>query len=945
MTHPRPTVAALLLAAGLLVAAAPHARAQVSELDQSMLIDAMAEERMTELLLHLIETEPPDDPVVARQVEIAQYRMAFDDVELPREQRLAAFDDAVATTQAMIDDFYDHEQRPIWQTDLAELLLIPALQSVHQGAPFFYEFGVPTAEQRQAVERLVPLALEAASDADQTFFRLQSELPREDDHVRTRVNTGLWSRMIDDYYRKRTQYFLGQAAYQVALLPDDHPYYAQLGEPNPRIRMQRDEPEAERERLLLEVDERLTRFTDGSHESGIQLIAQSFVARALMRQEAFEEAEEAYTAALRVGGEGVDDLIIRLGQAENSLQQEDYAQASERALALEEHAVARQNPLYRLLVTDMQHRVLLAEAAQAPEAHRAAARAEAYRPYMEMLEDPALGDAAEGLRHYVYRRWVDTFADERDDLASLSPVVLAGIAEAARREGQNLSVELREAEAAAENGDAEGNDLEALRERAQARLNLAVEAGRALRTSDEAANAPASALATAMYNEAIAMYWLDPQGASNLMRVSKLMVDLAAEMPDQPVSEPAIANAMGLLRSLRDLDQRPAEVDQTYRRAGEVLFREYPNSEAADDERIYYGYEMLYDDGQYEAAAAMFGQVPFEHPDYFEAQAAMVMALGRHVQGLEEDDREAGRARTVEVATRVREEAESALDEADDAHRTQTARIAAAESRLVLARMAMDIGDADEALAVLDGFVETFADEDVLVREAMERRILALAQAGRLDEAADVAERMMEQFRDDAAAVIDEVLDTIDEQIEQYTEDLGATTVSSRRQDLEQRIDGLADTAVSLADLLYAWAQEQGLSNREMLSFELARAKAWRLAGQADEAVQLLEPRLEAFDKNAPLMHELAESLFAQGSEPSLRRAAQLYDQLIRGVEPQTSLWWNAWMRRLQVNDRLDQSTDAIPLRIRQLRRNDESLGGPRYRETFERLEARHQTR
>ncbi|MFA9477339.1 hypothetical protein ACERK3_03410 [Phycisphaerales bacterium AB-hyl4] len=920
---------AVAMFTGLSLFASPQVRAQLADFDESMLIDAMTREGMSELLLHLVEIEPPDDPVVGRQIEVAQYRMRFDDANRSEAERREDFDTLVDATQQMIEDFYDHELRPVWQTDLTELLLNQALQQVYRGATFFYEFGVPTAEQTAAINELLPIALEAATDADQTFFRYQTELPRDDDHQQRRVNTGLWSRMMDDYFQTRTQYYLGQAAYLVALLPDDHPYYTGLGDENPRMPAREQSAEAERDRLLAEAVERLEGFIEG-RASGIQTNARSLTARALMRQGEFELAYELFERTLEGEGERTEHLIAALGQAEASRLAGDYAEAADLAARLTQHPATRRNHLYRLLVADMQHRVLTSEAEQAPANQRDALRTAAYDPYLDLFDDPSLGDAAEGLRMYVFRRWVDTFADDRSRLRLLSPVVLSGIAEAARREGQNLAIEARQTE-----------DADQLAE-ARDRLALAIEASQALHDSDMADDAPRQALARATYNEAVAMYQLDPRRAGNLLAAAERMTDVAERWPDQSVSEEAIGNAVALLRSVRGIDPRPAGADDAYQRAGEVLFDAFGGSTAADDERVYFGYAMLYNRGRFEDAAAMFEQVPHAHATYFEAQAARSRALGRAVRERSDDDRDAARERAVETATELLEEAGREAEQAGDDGRRRSAWLAVAEARLVLADMALDAGNADEALAVLEDFEQTFADEDVLVRDAMERRILALAEADRLDEASDVARQMMADHRDQAAAVIDEVLDTIDNRIEQANEALAATNVSSQQRALEQRISSLAETSVALAELLLNWAREQQRSDREMLPFELVQAKALRLADRPGKAVTLLAPRVETFGSNAPLLHEYAEALYAAGGNDTLRTAAGIYDRLIRGLEPPEPLWWNAWMRRLQINHRLGVDTQAIPLRVRQLRLRDENLGGARFRPTLESLETRH---
>jgi len=76
----------------------------------------------------------------------------------------------------------------------------------------------------------------------------------------------------------------------------------------------------------------------------------------------------------------------------------------------------------------------------------------------------------------------------------------------------------------------------------------------------------------------------------------------------------------------------------------------------------------------------------------------------------------------------------------------------------------------------------------------------------------------------------------------------------------------------------------------------------------------------------------------------SLKQAARQYNKLIQGrQDTRDDLYWNAWMRRLQINDRLNRQTDVIPRRVEQLRRTiDENLGGEPYQSTLEQLADKH---
>jgi hypothetical protein len=202
---------------------------------------------------------------------------------------------------------------------------------------------------------------------------------------------------------------------------------------------------------------------------------------------------------------------------------------------------------------------------------------------------------------------------------------------------------------------------------------------------------------------------------------------------------------------------------------------------------------------------------------------------------------------------------------------------------------------------------------------------------------------MMQAYPDDAAAIIDQVLIKLDREIERLRTAAANELASDRRQRLLDRAQTRAQTASNLAGILLEWARQQGFDGEQMLPFELILVRSLRLAGQADEAHDRMAPLVEQFGQDADVISEYAEALFLRGDRESLIEAATYFDKLILGLQPPyPDLWWNAWMRRLQINDRLGEGTQEIPIRIRRLRFTDPNLGGPRYRRTFTELEARH---
>ena len=68
-------------------------------------------------------------------------------------------------------------------------------------------------------------------------------------------------RLFDEFADRRTRYVLGLAAYYTALLPDDHPYYHNLG--NSKVMpIQGATPAEEKSRLLALAVDRLSRLAN-----------------------------------------------------------------------------------------------------------------------------------------------------------------------------------------------------------------------------------------------------------------------------------------------------------------------------------------------------------------------------------------------------------------------------------------------------------------------------------------------------------------------------------------------------------------------------------------------------------------------------------------------------------------------------------------------------------
>jgi hypothetical protein len=112
---------------------------------------------------------------------------------------------------------------------------------------------------------------------------------------------------------------------------------------------------------------------------------------------------------------------------------------------------------------------------------------------------------------------------------------------------------------------------------------------------------------------------------------------------------------------------------------------------------------------------------------------------------------------------------------------------------------------------------------------------------------------------------------------------------------------------------------------------------------------------------DAAVIYHHAETLFYAAREdrdPARKNqrqlaAAAIYRRLIDELDPQQNvevrsnramkeIWWQSWLRALQLSDERNRGADAIPDRIASLRQLDANLGGTILRVQFERLARKH---
>ena len=446
----------------------------------------------------------------------------------------------------------------------------------------------------------------------------------------------------------------------------------------------------------------------------------------------------------------------------------------------------------------------------------------------------------------------------------------------------------------------------------------------------------------------MAQYFLDRNDEDRQIKSAETMINLADRFPDASISKEAITAAVsGILRPLHSRPARPAGVEDAYQRAVIVLLDKFPTIAATHDQRLYYATTSLLPAGEHAAVVAVLVKLPFGHADYFQAQRERLYARLALLAQAPDADRPALAQTLQQDADSVRSEADRAAKAATDPDAAAVSLNSAGHAALVLAELAAQSDKVDQAIRILSTFKQEYLADDELMREALSKRIVLLARVQQYDQAADEARLLMQEFPDDAAAVIDSVLSDLDTQIDGLRQNAAEELVDTKRKALEDRATASAQTAATLAQLLVDWAQDEGFDDDQMVPYKLLLAKSKRLAGNAAEAVAYLEPLTGRYPDDADVLHETAEALYLLGTDEALNRATGLYTALIDGLPADENRvypprYYNAWMRYLQISDRLSRNIADIALTVRQLQLSDPNLGGEPYKSELEKLLARH---
>ncbi len=911
----------------------------VARLDQNKLVEALENEGMTELLLHLLETEGESfEPVEVLRLKIATRQSQFNQPSLKMETRKQVFEEAAKLYAQIIENYPRDPRRVMWQTDYAEMLIFAKQRDLNNQAQLFYDFGVPTAEQEKAFESSVAEAFGQLNMADIAFFSLQRTIPARDDFQEKYQATGLWRTMNQQYYEGEIPFYTAYAAYYTALLPDDHPYYKETR--NPLVPKKLREADKERRRLLLLAKAKIEPFSE-DNRPGVSDMARTLLAQIELRLGNEAKANELATQIIRQD-QGVQGLVAGMMQYEALIKQ-DKQRDAERALSqLENSQVVKSNLLYRLLVTDMAHKVALKQAQALTDAEaRKKAIAQAYRPYEDLFNDPSVRQWAAFLRNFVFERWEKTLPVDAK-FEELPPMVLLAVGQVATYRGNDLFVEASKQQ---------GEEATATKEKAIEATKRGMAANEALLKRTDASP---SVLATANYNLGLGQLNLDRKGEENQLKAASYWEAILADekMRQQSIADKAAEDLMGLMRFVMSTynPTPPDALKERYIRDAMILAEHLPELEATQNQRKYLGFMLQQDFEEYEKAAKVYEPLPLNHPDYWEVRSELMYCLLQMRQQAADGGNQAKAietgAKLRQVATDLQKQAELAM-KLPESRRPTGVKKAQLEANLSLAELYIETGQSRQALEALGDWRKDYEGQPQARIRAVRLAMRVYRDNGRQDEVIAAAKEFFELAPDQAAGFINAELNSIQtrvEELEQALSKMSPSQIESRRRATDE-LNTLAKYGGTLADLLIKWAQD---NNRDMLPYLITRAKSYRIGMQPDKALELVKPLYEKNPRSGVVIQELAQSYLAMGeilakenktneASKQFDLALDLFKKLSRDANPEdeklAEFYWAGEIGKLETvlaqKDRFDKEVfENGSIVIKQLQNRYPGLGG-----------------
>lgn len=641
------------------------------------------------------------------------------------------------------------------------------------------------------------------------------------------------------------------------------------------------------QRAAFELASELLAPLVGELEGFLRPRARLYAGLALARLGRFDEADDSFRAVAGDGDATPSDVFAaRMGAALNRAVTRGPAAGLEALDSIEERYTGAEGFFFRVLIADRRFLLRRQLAAQASPADRARLLSQAFASYTDLLSRD-LGVPVETTRAVVFARLANA-AGEDAPLEALPPIITVARAENLARDASTRA-----------------RGVEMLEE--------------ALRRAD--LDQPTKAMAAFALGRALAAErrWLD---------AARRFEQVAREFPTDRQAETAIELAASILAEARAAAPDSADVNAQYESTLSMLLQRYPNLRSVERWRFEAG-RLHYERGDLAGAREHFAAVAPGSAPW--ADSRFMLASVARAEALAEQD-ESRRAARLEAALAQIEKSRAAIRDAQSSEPEAVRReaLTLALDRLTLheAEMHLLAGRAVEALARLDSLGAL--EDRRLLGESMSLRIKAYHALGRSADVVREVTRFLDSIPDQAVSVAPSMLASLQDDVERLLD--------------EDRVDEARRRArtdlLPLAEALSEWLATAPLEAETLPPLRVRLGDAFRAAGVFDRALSLYEDALRAQPGVLQAVFGRADCLFA------LARYEEAMIEFRRistsRQEARDRYYWHAELRQLEILDRVNRNTQQIRPRIDRLRQVDPSLGGPRFKPTFDSLANKH---
>ena len=802
----------------------------------------------------------------------------------------------------------DHWARPKWATDTAQRLMLSGLASYYYASDFAL-VGFPDAGQRRIVDLVAEQSYDMLAAAEGEHFRLMRTLRTRNDFVFEYVNTGRLSEM-QRYEQFNIPYYRAWAGTLLLTQPNDGPYFKKRGADHRKALLQSASADAQN---VLQRAEAMADLLDDTRAQ-LHILSGHL---ALLRGEAGKAVELFTKAGSFEEATEYSKTIAQLGLAKAQQAAGKAAAAAAKLNALKKSEFIKSSPLHRVIVSDRFFLPKFEAAVKESDPYKKKKLIdEAFDVYVELFSSGDLGEWEGAVRPFVEERYKDQIP-KGVELVDLPPVVRFAKVRALFEAGERLREE----------------DPDAAKKQ-YAKASAA--AAELIKTAGDSLTK--NLHAEILFYKGFAELRMNQAGVAVVS-----FLELAEYFPDLKRGEQAANVAyVSLAKPLYQQFADNPEVTKIYERALVVLTTKYKTTETAKLATYDYA-AFLREQGRYAEAIEAYGAVPENHPAYVSSRYEQLACLA--AQWVEAPGSERGvLAARLNAAVRAFVElADTQLAHSQGAQRDRL-RSHVASAHLIRAQMLNEAANRpDEAMRVLQKVEADYRDIEDLKPRILSQKIRVLQKQGNFAEAERLLTEFMKSQPERAGKLATAVLQAINGEIKELV----------NRGDQAQKIAQLAGVAVNLADkLVLPWAlQQKDYTKDELMSFELMPAQSLLAAAkykQALERYQKIKKEYGALaQKNIDVVFGLAETNFHLGT---LGPASKGFNRIIKnsneGGAPKNSTYWHAQMRVYQMLDKVagDKKNPSIFINIRNLYRDNSSLGGDPYKTELLRLRDKHAT-